>query len=122
MKRVALLLCGTVFLSGCSVFASGTQSVTITSHPEAVLYLDGVRVGKGTAVVNVTRDDSHVAMAKLDDQTAMISIGTKLSTTGILDIVGGIIFLIPLVGLLTPGAWSPDHQAITLHIERANGK
>lgn len=120
MRKIAILLCGTVLLSqaGCSLFASGTTNVVISSHPEAEIFFDGQRVGKGTARVLAKRDMSHVCEARLDGKTAMLGIGHSLGTNGVLDIIGGFFWLIPFVGLASPGAYKLDQEVVTLHLER----
>ena len=120
MRLISVTLCATLSLgqAGCSLFAPHTVNIIVASHPEADLYVDGLKIGRGTATHFVKRNSSHIIMAKLDDQTAMVTIGTTLSTTGVLDIIGGIFLLFPLIGLLSPGAWSPDQEAITLPLER----
>jgi hypothetical protein len=53
-------------------------------------------------------------MAKIGDRVATYSIGTSISTTGVLDIVGGVLFLIPLIGVAGPGFWTLDPQNVTV--------
>ena len=48
--------------------------------------------------------------------------GHHLNETGILDIIGGIIILIPALGLLSPGAWSVDETAVTVQMFPADKK
>jgi hypothetical protein len=46
------------------------------------------------------------------------NIGTTMSTTGILDLIGGCIILIPFFGLLFPGAHELDENNVSLLMER----
>jgi hypothetical protein len=105
---------------GCSLMASSRQTVTITAtDPNAEILVDGNRVGTGSASVQLKRDDSHTVLARVGERTAAASIGTEISTTGVLDIVGGIFFLIPLIGIAGPGFWDLEPTAITLTIPPA---
>jgi len=106
-----------VVSSGCSLFAGRMQPVTITpSDQRADIYVDGEHVGTGTVVVQLRRNRSHGVMAKIGERAGAAHIGREISTTGVLDIVGGLLFLIPFLGVLGPGFWSldPDHVQIAL--------
>lgn len=105
-------------LCGCSFFAGSNQNLTILSHDEADLYVDGLKVGKGRVVVPIKRDKSHIVEARLDGQTAMLGVGTRLGTTGVLDIIGGFVWLVPFLGLTAPGAYTLDTDVVSLHLER----
>ncbi len=101
----------------CSLFASSTQAVTITpSDAAADVYIDGQHVGVGVVQANLKRNDSHAIMARIGDRVATASISTKISTTGVLDIAGGILFLVPLIGIAGPGFWSLDQTNVVLAI------
>jgi hypothetical protein len=102
-------------LGGCSLFASSMQSVAITaSDPNAYIFVDGEPVGKGSAAVNLKRNNSHAVMAKVGDRAGSATIGTCISTTGVLDIIGGVFLLVPFIGLAGPGFWSLDPT--TVHV------
>ena len=71
--------------------------------------------GQGTANASVKRNENAQIMAKKSGYiTVQRSIGKSLNTTGILDIVGGVLILIPLFGLLAPGAYSLDETNLTI--------
>jgi len=42
------------------------------------------------------------------------SVGYHFNTTGALDAVGTALFLIPAIGLFTPGAWSLDETNVAI--------
>ncbi len=46
--------------------------------------------------------------------------GRKLSSVGIVDVIGGALFLLPLLGLIAPGAWEQDPGAIAVTLEPDN--
>ena len=75
--------------SGCSLFKPARQSIVITpSDPKALVYVDGAQVGSGTTSVDLQRNKSHSVVAKVGERSGSAAIGTKISTTGILDIAG----------------------------------
>ena len=97
----------------CSLLVPTTQSVAVTSsEAEAEIYVDGNFVGKGAATVDLRRNKSHTFMAKFDGRTGMASVGNSVSVTGVLDIVGGVLFLVPFVGLAGAGFYSLDSTEI----------
>lgn len=100
----------------CSLMQPSTQSVSITATDStAELTADGQVVGTGAVTLNLARNKSHSFMAKTPDgRVASASVGKSLSQTGMLDIVGGILFLLPFIGLFAPGAWDLDTTSITL--------
>ncbi len=112
---VLLLAVLTATAPACSLFVTSRQAVAVTaSDPNADIYLDGQYIGTGSATAEVERDKSHSFKAKLGDRSAVATVGTKISTTGVLDIIGGILWLVPLIGLLGPGFWSLE--STTVHI------
>jgi hypothetical protein len=69
------------------------------------------------ATTDVPRNrDFSVRCHKDGYQIASKVVGHHLNETGILDIIGGIIILIPALGLLSPGAWSVDETAVTVQM------
>ncbi len=121
-KFISLILVISIaFLqTGCSAFRSGTQRITVsTSEPDAKIYVNGAYVGEGTAMTRVPRDESVSVMAKKEGfLPATRQIGTKMSFTGILDIVGGCIILLPLFGLLFPGSHELDQNNISIVLDK----
>ena len=98
---------------GCSFLASSTQPLTVTCNdPEAELFIDGNPVGKGTVQVNVQRDAIHAVTAKSEKQTRTVFVGYKMSAVGILDIVGGCIWLLPFIGLAAPGSRQLERESV----------
>lgn len=123
MKRVIsiiLVVSLSLLQSGCSAFRSGTQRITVsTSEPDAKIYINGAYVGEGTVMTRVPRDESVSVMAKKDGYSPCSRhIGTKMSSTGILDIVGGCIIILPLFGLLFPGCHELDQNNVCIVMEK----
>lgn len=91
---------------GCSFFAGSLDSVTIEpTEPEADILVDGRFMGTGTITVPLRKDRSHSIVARSGDRTGSARVSNEISTTGILDIVGGCFFLIPFLGIAAPGFW-----------------
>ena len=98
MKLVVALALSLLLLCSCSAFKPSTQSVAITaSEANAEIFIDGQSKGTGTVTAELQRNKSHAVMARVGDRVGTATIGTKMAVTGILDIVGGVFFLIPLV-------------------------
>jgi hypothetical protein len=86
-----------------------------TDQPDTQIFINGTMAGQGTAQMPVKRNQTVSVMAKKDGYiTVQRSIGKSLNTTGVLDIVGGVLILLPLFGLLAPGAYSLDETNINI--------
>lgn len=109
-----------VLESGCSTFKPSTQKLNImTSESDADIFVNGGFVGKGTVTTSVPRNESVTVMAKKDGyMPASINIGTKLSKTGVLDIIGAFIILIPVIGLFMPGAYELQNDNVSLPLAK----
>jgi len=123
-RAISMMLVVSIVLlqSGCSAFRSGTQRITVSaSESDAKIYVNGAYVGAGTAMTRVPREESVSVMATKDGYLpATRQIGTKMSFTGILDIIGGCIILVPFFGLLFPGSHELDQSNISIALEKDN--
>ena len=101
-----LLIPASIALCSCSLFPPATQPITIIpSHQNAEVFADGELHGRGTRTVELHKKRSHSIMVKCGDSAAVTTIRRRLSTTGIFDIIGGVLVLIPIIGLAAPGAF-----------------
>ena len=119
MKRfVCMGLVCALFLSSCSLVMPGKQDVDIVcDNKDAFLYADGNPLGYGRAQVKLSRGKDHVISAELPDgRTANVIISKELSVAGKLDLLGTLVFLVPMIGLLSNGAWTLDRDAVFLHM------
>jgi len=107
-----------VSFSGCSFFAPSMQTIQITSSPEgAKVRAGGQFVGQTPIQFEAHRSENLlVEVQKEGYQTQYRTTSRSLSTIGIVDVVGGFVFLVPLLGLLSAGAWKhdPDKYGIIL--------
>lgn len=113
-----LVAVGIVVLPGCSCFVTTTQPVSVTAtDAQADLFADGQSIGRGTATTRLKRNESHTFMAKTaDGRAGTAQVGHSFSSTGMLDVVGGIFLLVPLIGLFAPGAWDLDSTSIVIAV------
>jgi hypothetical protein len=114
MRYISIALI--VLLSGCSALASKTQQMSVTAYPDdATITINGQRFGEGHAVTEVKRDVSvTVSASRKGCETSHRFVGYGINGLGILDGIGGLIFLVPAVGLATSGAYSIDEDNIHL--------
>lgn len=113
--RAAVVATLLALLPACSLMAPSMQALAIaTNEPLAEIFVDGAKVGTGSTSVEVRRNKSHAIVARSGEKSVAAAVGTSISTTGVLDIIGGIFFLIPLIGLAGPGFWDLDSDAVTL--------
>ena len=123
-RTLSLLLTPAIAMSsaGCSLAGSATQSVTIIpSHPRAQIIIDGVPKGTGVQSVELKRDRSHSVLAQCKDSSGVATVYRELSTTGVLDIIGGLLILVPFIGLFAPGAYSLSPENVSVAIPDASG-
>ena len=114
---IALLLAVALVAStpGCSLFAGSRANLTVTaSDPTAEIWIDGAMYGRGTVQAEVACDRPHSVMAKAGDRVGTRTVQRTISTTGVLDIIGGILWLVPFLGVLGPGFWEPEEEHVTV--------
>jgi len=117
-----VLIVAVVFLqSGCSAFAGSRQSFSVTaSERDAQIYINGELVGHGNVQTTVSKNKSVSVMVKKEGYyPATRDIGTTMSFIGILDIIGGCIFLLPFIGLAFPGSHELDKSSVSIILEKA---
>lgn len=111
-----------VSFSGCSFGAPSMQTIHITSSPPgANVIAGGQPVGQTPLQFEAHRGDNLlIEVRKAGYQTQYRTTSRTLSGTGILDAVGGCLLLLPLIGLLSSGAWKhdPDKYGIILEAEK----
>ncbi len=101
--------------TGCSLFVPHTQRVTVRAwSPAALIQIDDVPVGTGRVQADVSRNKAHVFSATLAGRREAVVVDKHISVTGVLDVVGGIFFLVPIVGTFAPGFYDLDRTDITL--------
>lgn len=115
-----LVIAMSVSCSGCSIFAPKMQNVSVsTSEPDAEIFVNGNLMGTGVATARVRRNEDVAILAKKDGfYPAVRTIEPTLSTTGILDIIGGSIILLPFFGLMAAGAHKLDTSNVVLVMSR----
>ena len=119
MKKVILLFVAvSLLVSGCSAFVPRTQTVTAScSEADATLQINGGETQTGKARVEARRDKVFsYACLKPGYYPAHKSVSYSISPTGIADFVGSMIFIIPVVGIFTPGAWDLDEHDVTINM------
>ena len=119
---VAALLIGVLVIStpGCSLFAGSRATLTVTaSEPHAEIWIDGAMYGTGTVQAEVARDRPHSVMAKVGDRVGTRTVQRTISTTGVLDVIGGFLFLFPFLGILGAGFWDPEEEHVTVVVPGA---
>ena len=129
---LCLLLASTLLMpsGGCSFLRSGTEPITISaSDPDAILYLDGKKLGRGPLTIEMKRDKSHTVRAMLPDGTggATAEIRQEISWLGVIDAVlgyGGTIVLVTLpwlLGVFAPGYFDLTPSSVVVQIDPAGG-
>jgi hypothetical protein len=108
-------------LTGCSIFGGSSQPLMVNSDPPgAHVLLNGTSAGTTPLQYQVPRrGDLTVEIQKPGYTSQVRSTSRKLSSLGIVDVIGGAIFLLPLLGLVAPGAWEQDPSAFNLTLEPA---
>ncbi|BCT69572.1 hypothetical protein [Nitrosospira sp. NRS527] len=114
-KVVAAIVAVSIAVSGCSVFVPKTQTVSaVCSEPDANLQING-QVYQGKAQVEAKRNKTvSIMCTKPGYFPAQKTIDYSLSGTGVADIVGTVLVLLPGIGLFTAGAWKLDETDVSL--------
>lgn len=103
---------------GCSAFQQNTQVLTIkTSAESASIYINGNAVGTSPVSLYAKRDRSYSITARKNGyEPATLTIGHHFNETGALDVIGTFLFLVPVLGIASPGAWSLDETDVTINL------
>lgn len=114
-KVVAAIVAVSIAVSGCSVFVPKTQTVSaVCSEPDANLQING-QVYQGKAQVEAKRNKTvSIMCTKTGYFPAQKTIDYSLSGTGVADIIGTVLLLVPGIGLFTAGAWKLDETDVSL--------
>ena len=104
--------------TACSILASRTEQLSVASDPAgARVTMNGMYIGVTPLVYNVRRNDPVSVLVSKDGYEGVTRyVDTGLSGVGIVDTIGGVVFLLPFFGLMAPGAWNLDtpHISVTL--------
>ena len=119
-RVLGALLCA-VYLSGCSFFGGSSQNFAVSSDPiGATVRINGQQVGVTPLQHQVARrGDLLVEVEKMGYKSQFRQTSRKLSSLGIVDVIGGAVLLLPLIGLIAPGAWEQDPAAMGFSLEPA---
>lgn len=101
--------------TGCSAFNSKMQTMNISCKPiDATLIVNGQKYDSPAKISVKRNDDVSIQCYKEGFAPYQRTIGYHLNGTGVLDIVGTALFLIPAIGLFTAGAWSLDETEVPI--------
>ena len=106
-------------LTGCSIFGGSTQPLMVNSDPPgANVLINGISAGTTPLQYQISRrGDLTVEVHKSGYTTQSRSTSRKQSSIGIVDVIGGAMFLLPLLGLIAPGAWEQDPSTFNVTLE-----
>jgi hypothetical protein len=124
--KATSLVAAICYLGGCSLFGPRYETIGVSSDPPgANVNVSGRPVGTTPVHFEVHRGDNLLLeIQKSGYQTQYRSASRKLSTLGILDVVGGAMLLLPLIGLISSAAWEhdPAEFGITLEPDKTHEK
>ncbi|MFO0732267.1 MAG: PEGA domain-containing protein [Nitrospiraceae bacterium] len=115
---ICLVVC-TSYLAGCSFFGGTSQQLKINSEPPgATVLVNGSQIGTTPLQYDAPRrGELRIDVQKPGYQTSSRATSRKLSSVGFVDVIGGAMFLLPLLGLIAPGAWEQDPSIFNLSLE-----
>jgi hypothetical protein len=101
-----------VSFSGCSIFASSMQTIQVNSSPDgATVLAAGKSVGQTPVQFEAHRGkDLLIEVQKPGYQSQFRTTSRTLSSVGTVDVIGAYFLLLPLLGLLSSGAWKHDPE------------
>jgi hypothetical protein len=112
--RLISLAVVSCYLAGCSLFGPRRKSIGVCSDPPgARVIASGKPVGTTPLYFEAQRGNNLlIEVQKSGYQTQYRTLSRRMSTLGILDIVGGAIWLVPFFGLLSSAAYEHDPAEI----------
>lgn len=108
-----------VSFTGCSIFASSMQTLHVSSSPDgAMVVADGKPVGETPIQFDAHRGkDLLIEVKKPGYQSQFRTTSRTLSSIGTVDVIGAYFILLPLLGLLSSGAWKHDPETYGFVLE-----
>jgi len=104
--------------TSCSIFVPPTQEFSISSEPPgAEVFINGRLVGATPLVTRISRKTPSAIMVRKEKyQTVTRQTSRTLSATGILDVIGVFVWIVPGIGLFFPGAYeqTPSNMTVVL--------
>ncbi len=118
MTKLMSVLLSIILLSGCSLFSSSKQDLTVMSNvPDAEIFINGQRVGVGNIETRVKKNKNVQVMARREGYyPAYYNVDTRWSTTGTLDLIGGFLLIVPFLGLLSPASHKLDSSNVAVEL------
>jgi PEGA domain len=118
-SRVLIILLYTIALSGCSFFGGSSQNFAVSSNPTgATVRINGQQIGVTPLQHQISRrGDLLVEVEKPGYKSQFRQTSRKLSGLGIADVIGGAVILLPLIGLVSPGAWEQDPSVMGFSLD-----
>jgi hypothetical protein len=124
MKQMTLAVINTgiaaLFLvagTGCSAFRGSMQTMYIQTTPaDSILMVNGQRYTPPAQISVKRNQDVSIDCYKDGFVPYQRTIGYHFNSTGALDAVGTALFLVPAIGLFTPGAWSLDETNVNISL------
>ena len=99
--------------TGCSVLAPWKENITVNSEPQgAEVIVPGQRLTTPCVLTVPCNKEVVVIVKKEGYSTATYNIRPTIGICGLLDVVGTFVWLIPGIGLFTPGASTLDQHVI----------
>ncbi|MFO1475085.1 MAG: PEGA domain-containing protein [Verrucomicrobiota bacterium] len=120
LKWATWMVVISLVVQGCSLFVPGHQTVKVTvpEPPHCRVYINGDYRGEAPVTAVVRRNRDMTVMVRKDGyEPATRVVPDTLSTTGILDLIGAVLFLVPALGFIGPGAFSLSDTDIVISLE-----
>lgn len=119
LKRISLVGLAAVTVihtTSCGFIVSGSQTISLNSDPQgAEVKMDGMTQGVTPTNVRVSRRDEPIFIFEKEGyQTVQKATERKPNTYFVLDIIGGVLILVPFIGLLGAGDWDIDPGNISV--------
>lgn len=96
-----------LFVNSCSLFVPRSSLVKINTVPDgAIVRYDGQSYKTPFAMKVPKNRSFHCTVSKEGYEKEALTSYQSLSATGVLDIIGGFLFIVPFAGFLSPGAYT----------------
>ena len=87
------------------------------NDPQATIYVNGEAVGTGSVLADIPIQNGTIVSAEKGSKYTNVVLQRTLSGVGAIDMVGGYIFILPFLGLASPGAYRFNQEIIELYLD-----